>query len=93
MDDRTAIAIQNAAQVVEGATHVDVRNIDVPVLMRMRRLYPTADLLQVRVRPQKPPIATNKVSFFSGANSGGLKSTAQEDLSARDPDLPDLRWF
>ena len=44
MDDRTAIAIQNAAQVVEGATHVAVGNIDVPVLMRMRRLLETGPL-------------------------------------------------
>src|SRR5450759_2076683 len=38
MHDRTAIAIQNAAQVVEGTAHVDVGNIDVPVLMRLGRL-------------------------------------------------------
>jgi len=35
MDDRTAVAIQNAAQVVEGAAHVDVGNIDVPMLVRL----------------------------------------------------------
>jgi len=35
MHNRTAIAIQNAAQVVEGTAHVDVGNIDMPVLMRL----------------------------------------------------------
>src|SRR5215471_46835 len=35
MDDRTAKAIQNAAQVVEGAAHVDVGNIDMPMLVRV----------------------------------------------------------
>ena len=35
MDDRTAVAIQNAAQVVEGAAHIDVGNIDMPMLVRV----------------------------------------------------------
>jgi len=35
MDDRTAEAIQNAAQVVEGAAHVDVGNIYMPMLVRV----------------------------------------------------------
>src|SRR5262250_2188874 len=35
MDDRTAKALQNAAQVVEGAAHVDVGNIDMPMLVRV----------------------------------------------------------
>ena len=34
MDDGTATAIQEAAQVVEGATDVEIRDIDVPMLMR-----------------------------------------------------------
>jgi hypothetical protein len=38
MHDRTAIPIQNAAQVIKRPTHVDVGNIDVPVLMWLRRL-------------------------------------------------------
>src|ERR1700722_9612717 len=38
MHDRTAVAIQNAAQVVERATHIDVGNIDVPMLVWMRWL-------------------------------------------------------
>ena len=38
MHDRTAIAIQNAAPVVEGAAHVAVGNINVPMLMRLQRL-------------------------------------------------------
>ena len=35
MNEGTAIAIQNAAQVIKGAAHVDVGNIDVPMLVRM----------------------------------------------------------
>jgi hypothetical protein len=38
MDDRTALAIQNAAQVVEGAAYVDVGSTDMPVLVRLQRL-------------------------------------------------------
>src|SRR5271170_7333343 len=44
MNDRTAVAVQNAAQIVERATHIDVGNIDVPVLMRTRRLLETGPL-------------------------------------------------
>src|SRR6516164_2630590 len=35
MDDRTAVTIQKAAQVVEGAAHIDVGNIDMPMLVRL----------------------------------------------------------
>ena len=38
MDDRAAASIEEAAQVVEGATDVEVRDIHMPVLMRQRRL-------------------------------------------------------
>ncbi len=38
VDDVSATAIQNAAQVVERPTDVDVRYVDVPVLMRCQRL-------------------------------------------------------
>jgi hypothetical protein len=38
MHNRPAISIQNTAQVVERARQVDVGNIDVPVLVRLRRL-------------------------------------------------------
>ena len=38
MNDRTAVAIQNAAQVIERTAHVDVGNIDVPMLVGMRWL-------------------------------------------------------
>jgi len=44
MNDRTTKAIQNAAQVIEGAAHVDVGNIDVPMLVRMWWLLETAPL-------------------------------------------------
>ena len=33
MNDRTAEAVQNAAQIVERAAHVDVGNIDMPMLV------------------------------------------------------------
>src|SRR5271170_6344975 len=39
MDDRTAIAIQNAAQVIEGPAHIDVGNIDMPMLVRLEWLF------------------------------------------------------
>jgi len=38
MDDGATAAIQEAAQVVEGATDVEVRDIDVPVLVRQQWL-------------------------------------------------------
>ena len=38
MDDGAAASIQKAAQVVEGATDVEVRNIHMPVFMRQQRL-------------------------------------------------------
>jgi hypothetical protein len=38
MHDRTTAPVQNAAQVIERATDVDVRNIDIPVLMWAERL-------------------------------------------------------
>jgi len=38
VDDEPATAIEEAAQVVEGTGDVDVRDIDVPVLMRPQRL-------------------------------------------------------
>ena len=53
MDDRTAIAIQNAAQVVKRATHVDVGNIDVPVLMCMWWLLETGPLTRRLALPSR----------------------------------------
>jgi hypothetical protein len=42
MHDRTAIAVQNATRVLERATYIiDVGNINVPVLVRMRSLLET----------------------------------------------------
>ena len=38
MYDRTAIPIQNAAQVIKGPAHVDVGNIDMPMLVGLRRM-------------------------------------------------------
>ena len=39
MNQETAVAIQDAAQVVERRANVQVRNIDVPMLVRLRRLF------------------------------------------------------
>ena len=39
VDDGAAASIQETAQVVEGATDVEVRDIHVPVLMGEKRLY------------------------------------------------------
>jgi hypothetical protein len=44
MHEETAEPIQNAAQVIEGATQVDVGNVDMPVLMRLQRLLETVSL-------------------------------------------------
>ena len=38
MDQVSAIPIQQGTQIIEGATDIDVGDIDVPVLMRMVRL-------------------------------------------------------
>jgi hypothetical protein len=38
VDNVSAVAVQNAAQVIERPADVDVRDIDVPVLMRGQRL-------------------------------------------------------
>src|ERR1700735_5242283 len=39
MHDRPTISIQHAAQVIERARQIDVGNIDVPVLVRLERLF------------------------------------------------------
>src|SRR5260370_2060370 len=44
MHDRTTVPIQNAAQVIEGPAHVDIGDIDVPMLMRLERLLKTGPL-------------------------------------------------
>ena len=41
MDQETAVAVQDAAQVVERRATVHIGNIDVPMLMRLRRLFKT----------------------------------------------------
>ena len=60
MNDRTAVAIQNAAQIIERATHIDVGNIDVPMLVRMRWLLKTCPLAR-------------RLALPSGEQSGSLK--------------------
>src|SRR6266851_4015010 len=44
--DVAAAAVQNAAQVVERPADVDVRHVDVPVLMRCQRLLKAGALLR-----------------------------------------------
>ena len=46
VDDGTAVAVQNAAQVVERPADVDVGNVDVPVLMRLQRLLEAGAFLR-----------------------------------------------
>ena len=53
MDDRMAIAIQNAAQVVEGAAHVDVGNIAMPMLVRLGRLLEAGPLARGLALPPR----------------------------------------
>ena len=52
MHKETAEPVQNAAQVVERAAQVDVGNVDVPVLVRLRRLLETTPLAR---RSPLPP--------------------------------------
>ena len=42
MHEETAEPVQNAAQVIERATQVDVGNVNMPVLMRLQGLLETA---------------------------------------------------
>ena len=44
MDHGAAVAVQNAAQAIEGAAHVDVGNIDMLMLVRQRRLLEASPL-------------------------------------------------
>jgi hypothetical protein len=44
MHQETTIAIEHTTQVVERARHIDVGNIDMPVLMRLRWLLETVPL-------------------------------------------------
>ena len=44
MHEESAEAVQNAAQVIEGAAQVDVGNVDMPMLVRLERLLETSSL-------------------------------------------------
>ena len=44
MHEETTEPIQNAAQVIEGTAQVDVGNIDMPMLVRLQRLFETGSL-------------------------------------------------
>src|SRR5271168_4964901 len=46
MNQETAVAIQDAAQVVERRANVQVGNIDMPMLVRLRRLFKTRPFLR-----------------------------------------------
>ena len=39
MNNETTASIENAAQIIEGAANVDIRNIDMPMVMRAERLH------------------------------------------------------
>src|SRR5208283_5447937 len=67
MNDRTAEAVQNAAQIIERATHIDVGNIDVPVLVGMRPLLKTGPLAR---RLSLPP-REQSGSLQHPPNAGG----------------------
>jgi len=55
MHDRPAAAIEHRAQIVERPAQVQVRHIDVPVLMRLQRLHEPRALLRDRSRPAVQP--------------------------------------
>ena len=46
MNQETAVAVQDAAQVVERRANVQVRNIDMPMLVRLRRLFKAGPFLR-----------------------------------------------
>jgi len=46
VNDKTAIAVQNAAHVVKGAGQIQVRDVDVPMSMRSKRLCESFTLLR-----------------------------------------------
>src|SRR5579872_4460608 len=51
MHQETTEPIQNAAQVIERAAQVDVRNVDMPVLMRLQRLLKPSSLARCLALP------------------------------------------
>jgi hypothetical protein len=54
MNQETAVAIQNPAQVVERRANVQVGNIDMPMLVRLRRLVKAGPFLRgLSVPPQE----------------------------------------
>jgi hypothetical protein len=50
MNQETAVAVQDAAQVVERRANVQVGNIDMPMLVRLRRLFKTSAFLSGNCR-------------------------------------------
>ena len=44
MDDVTATPVQDAAQVIKGTANIDVRDVNMPVFMGLKRLNETAPL-------------------------------------------------
>ena len=48
----TAGTVQHCAQVIKGAVNVDVRDVDVPMLMRCQRLFESCTLFAGLARPR-----------------------------------------
>jgi hypothetical protein len=63
---RRRISIQQRTEEVEGSGHVDVGNVDMPMLVRLQRLHETGPFLR---RREVPPIEPARL-FQHTANSG-----------------------
>ncbi len=61
MDDETTAPIENAAQIIERAADVDIRNIHMPMVMRPERLHKAGALVAFLSVPflQQPCLAKN----------------------------------
>ena len=67
VDNRAAVAVEDAGEVVERAVDVDVGNINVPVLMRPQRLHKSGSFLG-----GSHPLAVESTSGLENAvNTGG----------------------
>jgi hypothetical protein len=73
MHDRAARAVENRAQIVERAAEVQVRDVDVPVLVRPERLHePSALLRRLRVPTVEQPSAGEHTIDARRACSGDV---------------------
>src|SRR6266853_3573437 len=76
MHKGTAIAIQNTAQVIERAAHVDIGNIDVPVLVRMRWLLearPFTRQFALPPREQSCPLKYSPNAGWADSHNVGVQ--------------------